>query len=83
MLTSLKSKSLCWEVVRGLTQKDDYLEGEISGISAVNIPFWFKSFYKPGDKIAAIENWDDKIHKIAQLAPKWDIGSITGIPYLC
>jgi hypothetical protein len=63
-----------------LIQKDDHLEGEISGISAVNIPFWFKSFYKPGERIAAIENWDDKIHKIAQLAPKWDIGSITGIP---
>jgi len=63
-----------------LEQKDDHQEGEISGISAGNIPFWFKRFYKPGNEIASIENWDQKIELIARNAPQWDIGSITGIP---
>jgi len=63
-----------------LIQKDDHQEGEISGISAANIPFWFRKFYKPGSEIASLENWDDKIRQIAQSAPDWDIGSITGIP---
>lgn len=63
-----------------LVQRDDFLEGEISGISAANIPLWFKGFYKPGVKIAATANWDDRVKKIAKAAPKWDIGSMTGIP---
>lgn len=63
-----------------LTQQGDFLEGEISGISAANIPVWFKGFYKPGTKIAATTNWDERVRKIAKAAPKWDVGSMTGIP---
>jgi hypothetical protein len=63
-----------------LIQQTDHLEGEISGISAANIPAWFNSFYKPGAEIASISNWDDKVKRIAEEAPKWDIGSISGIP---
>ena len=63
-----------------LVQAEDHQEGEISGISAANIPAWFKSFYKPGFEIASIENWDERVRKIAEEAPGWDIGSITGIP---
>ncbi|MHA4846958.1 GH3 family domain-containing protein [Flavitalea antarctica] len=63
-----------------LIQAEDHQEGEISGISAANIPAWFKSFYKPGFEIASIENWDERVRRIAEEAPGWDIGSITGIP---
>ncbi|WP_134090526.1 GH3 auxin-responsive promoter family protein [Olivibacter sp. XZL3] len=63
-----------------LIKKGDHLEGEISGISAGNIPFWFKQFYKPGSEIAAIDDWHLKIKRIAENARQWDIGSITGIP---
>lgn len=55
-------------------------EGEISGISASNIPFWFRGFYKPGQEIAQIENWDERVLEIAKKAKTWDIGAITGIP---
>ncbi|MFO7923868.1 MAG: GH3 auxin-responsive promoter family protein [Bacteroidales bacterium] len=57
-----------------------HLEGEISGISAYNIPFWFKLFYKPGPEISAIEDWDERVLEIAKKAPEWDIGGISGIP---
>ena len=63
-----------------LNQVEDHKEGEISGISASNIPFWFRSFYKPGQEIAQIEDWDERILEIAKRAREWDIGAITGIP---
>ncbi|RIV17611.1 GH3 auxin-responsive promoter [Fibrisoma montanum] len=63
-----------------LIEKDDHEEGEISGISAANIPAWFRGYYKPGVEIASIKDWDERVHRIAQEAPKWDIGSLSGIP---
>ncbi|WP_207492619.1 GH3 family domain-containing protein [Aridibaculum aurantiacum] len=63
-----------------LIELEDHYEGEISGISAANIPGWFHKFYKPGIEIASIENWDEKVRRIAEEAPKWDVGSISGIP---
>jgi len=63
-----------------LIEKDDHQEGEISGISAANIPGWFSGYYKPGVEIASIQDWDERVHRIAQEAPSWDIGSLSGIP---
>ncbi len=63
-----------------LEKVGEHLEGEISGISAYNIPFWFKLFYKPGPEISAIENWDERVLEIAKKAPEWDIGGLSGIP---
>jgi hypothetical protein len=62
-------------------KKGNYLpEGEISGISAYNIPFWFKGYYKPGDEIGAIDDWDERLNRISEKAAEWDIGAISGIP---
>lgn len=63
-----------------LAEKDDHLEGEISGISASNIPSWFSGFYKPGKDIAAVDDWDERVQLIAERAKEWDIGAISGIP---
>ncbi len=63
-----------------LEEQDQFLEGEISGISASNIPFWFRGFYKPGEEIALMEDWDEKVETIARRAPEWDIGALSGIP---
>lgn len=57
-----------------------FKEGDISGINAGNIPFWFKTYCKPGDDILNIEDWEERILKIAQEAPEWDVGSLSGIP---
>lgn len=61
-------------------REDNLQEGEISGISASNIPFWFRSYYKPGIEISNIENWDERVKRIAQNAKNWDIGALSGIP---
>ncbi|MGB1211296.1 MAG: GH3 family domain-containing protein [Lacinutrix venerupis] len=63
-----------------LAEKDDHLEGEISGITASNIPSWFKGFYKPGEDIAKIDDWDKRVETIAKRAKQWDIGALSGIP---
>ncbi|MDB5242488.1 MAG: auxin-responsive promoter [Spirosoma sp.] len=63
-----------------LIEKDDHQEGEISGISAANIPTWFRGYYKPGVDIASIKDWDERVRRIAEEAPNWDIGSLSGIP---
>ena len=63
-----------------LQEHNGFLEGEISGISASNIPAWFKGYYKPGDDIARIADWDERVQKIAEQAKDWDIGALSGIP---
>ncbi len=63
-----------------LNKVEDHEEGEISGISASNIPFWFRNFYKPGVEISEIEDWDKRVLEIAKEAKNWDIGAMSGIP---
>lgn len=63
-----------------LEEVNGHYEGEISGISASNIPFWFRGYYKPGEEIASIDDWDERVLAIAKQAPSWDIGAISGIP---
>ena len=63
-----------------LQEQGEFREGEISGISAGNIPFWFRSYYKPGEEIARIDDWDDRVQRIADRASDWDIGALSGIP---
>ena len=63
-----------------LEEKEGHFEGEISGISASNIPFWFKGYYKPGEEIAKIQDWNERVQRIAEQAPDWDIGALSGIP---
>lgn len=57
-----------------------YYEGDLSGISAGNIPFWFQHFYKPGKRIAKERDWATKLDEIVKSARDWDIGVIVGVP---
>lgn len=63
-----------------LNEDGIYPEGDISGISASNIPFWFKNYCRPGEEIFNIDDWEQRIQKIAEKAPEWDIGALSGIP---
>ena len=63
-----------------LDERNNHLEGEISGISASNIPSWFRGYYKPGEDIAKIDDWDERVRHIAKRAKDWDIGALSGIP---
>ncbi len=63
-----------------LDRKGRYYEGDLSGISAAKLPFWFQRFYKPGKKISEEKNWEKKLDEIAELAPKWDVAFVVGVP---
>ncbi len=63
-----------------LNYKGTYYEGDLSGISAGNIPFWFQPYYKPGREIAAERDWSHKLDEIMRNSHHWDIGIIVGVP---
>ncbi|MEI7980853.1 MAG: GH3 auxin-responsive promoter family protein [Bacteroidota bacterium] len=57
-----------------------YYQGDLSGITASNIPFWFQHFYKPGRRISREQEWSVKLKEIVRNAKNWDIGIIVGVP---
>ncbi|MEJ2594519.1 MAG: GH3 auxin-responsive promoter family protein [bacterium] len=57
-----------------------YYEGDLSGITAGNLPFWFQHFYKPGRRISKSGDWTSKLREMVKKAPDWDIGVIVGVP---
>ena len=63
--------------------KAGWYAGDLSGILAKKRPFWFQSFYKPGGRIAAIKDWNQKLNEIVEHAREWDIGYIVGVPAWC
>ena len=63
-----------------LNEHNGHKEGEISGINVSNFPGWYDWFYRPGKEIAAIDDWDERIARIIEEAPNWNIGAIAGIP---
>jgi hypothetical protein len=63
-----------------LNKKGKYFEGDLSGIQAAKLPFWFQRFYKPGKRIAKTQNWEAKLNEITRNAKKWNIGIIVGVP---
>lgn len=63
-----------------LQWRSSYYEGDLSGINAAQIPFWFQAHYKPGKKIARERDWEAKLEEIVKSAKDWDIGIIVGVP---
>ncbi len=60
-----------------------WFAGDLSGILAKKRPFWFQTFYKPGGRIAALQDWNQKLTEIVEHAKEWDIGFIVGVPAWC
>lgn len=64
-----------------LFEKGEYYEGDMSGISAKNMPKWLSSlFYKPGQKISQRPDWEERIKLIVRKAKHWDVGTVCGVP---
>ena len=63
-----------------LNYNGTYFEGDLSGITAAKIPFFFQHYYKPGNRIAKETNWDQKLEEITLKAKDWDIGIVVGVP---
>ena len=79
----VRSLSKGWLMIGGSTSLQKgagYNAGDLSGITARKMPFWFSPFYKPGKKIARQRDWNKKIEEIVEQAPNWDISFIVGVP---
>jgi hypothetical protein len=63
-----------------LNYNGTYFEGDLSGIQAKNIPFYFQHFYKPGKRISKERDWDTKLEEIVKNAKNWDICTVVGVP---
>jgi hypothetical protein len=63
-----------------LNYNGTYFEGDLSGITASNIPFWFQHFYKPGRRISRERDWTAKLEEIVLNAKDWDLSTICGVP---
>lgn len=80
---NVKSIGKGWLMIGGTTDLEKgpgYYSGDLSGISARKVPFWFSPFYKPGKKIARTKDWTQKLEEVVKQAPNWDIGFIVGVP---
>ena len=63
-----------------LNYNGTYYAGDLSGISASTLPFWFQHFYKPGKRISKESDWETKLKEMVLKAPEWDIGVVVGVP---
>jgi hypothetical protein len=57
-----------------------YYYGDLSGINTSKVPLWFNPFFKPGQDIVRIRDWNQKIEQIVLKAPQWDIWVVSGVP---
>lgn len=79
----VKSIRKGWLMLSGSTELQEgpgYYAGDLSGITAQKVPFWFTPFYKPSKKIARTKDWNEKLVEIVEAAPQWDIGFVVGVP---
>jgi len=66
-----------------LTKIERHIEGDLSGILKKHTSLIVKPLAKPGAKIAALKDWNEKINAIVEKAPLWNISIIAGIPSWC
>lgn len=54
--------------------------GDLSGIAGRDVPFWARPRYFPPRELEAIEDWAEKIERLAPASLTADIRSISGTP---
>jgi phenylacetate-coenzyme A ligase PaaK-like adenylate-forming protein len=73
-------------LVGGSTQLENiqnHVEGDLSGILKKHTAWVVEPFTQPNNKIADIKDWNKKLDKIVQIAPKMDIGTVACVPSWC
>lgn len=66
-----------------LEKVGNHIEGDLSGILKKHTSIVLLPLSKPGSKIAEIKDWNKKLDKMVEMAPKWDISTIAGVPSWC
>lgn len=54
--------------------------GDLSGITAKEVPWWIRSRYFPPADLSLLKNWEEKIDVLAKASLQEDIRMISGVP---
>ena len=66
--------------INQMDQNADSYFGDVSAVLMKNLPFWAQFSRTPKLEIALMENWEEKIEKIAQATKDENITSMAGVP---
>lgn len=66
-----------------LEKVDNHIEGDLSGILKKHTSIVLLPLTKPDSATAEIKNWNEKLDKLVEMAPSWDISTIAGVPSWC
>jgi phenylacetate-coenzyme A ligase PaaK-like adenylate-forming protein len=66
-----------------LQKVDNHIEGDMSGILKKHTSFLLTPLTKPDQSTAEIRDWNQKLDKLVEMAPHWDIATIAGVPSWC
>jgi hypothetical protein len=61
------------------TSSESYY-GDLSAVMMQNLPFWAHFFRTPDLSIAIMDNWDEKVEKMALATMEEDVTNISGVP---
>lgn len=59
---------------------NDSFYGDLSAILIQNLPFWMQMFRTPGKTIALMDEWEEKLEKMALATMNEDVTNIAGVP---
>ncbi len=60
--------------------ENDSFYGDLSAILIQNLPFWIQLFRTPEISIALMDEWEQKIERIAESTSREDVTNISGVP---
>ncbi|MFM7467374.1 MAG: GH3 auxin-responsive promoter family protein [Crocinitomicaceae bacterium] len=66
-----------------LTKVGDYFEGDLSGILREHTALIARNVALPGSEITQLKDFHEKVAKMVEEAPNWDVGIVAGIPTWC
>ncbi|MFZ4548400.1 MAG: GH3 auxin-responsive promoter family protein [Bacteroidales bacterium] len=54
--------------------------GDVSAIIMENLPFWIQLIRTPDMSVALMDEWEDKLSRMAEITKDEDVTNITGVP---
>jgi len=66
--------------INPMDENAETYSGDVSAVLMKNLPFWAQFSRTPKLEIALMENWEEKIEKIAQATQDENITNIAGVP---
>ena len=58
----------------------DTYHGDVSAIIMENLPFWIQLIRTPDMSVALMDEWEEKLNRIAMITKDEDVTNITGVP---